>query len=251
MSFIKVNQEGPIATLTVDRPTALNALNKEVLIELKEVVSKLDCRVLIITGAGPKAFVAGADIAVMSEMDGNQAREFVELGQSVIKAIDQGSFVSIAAVNGFALGGGCELAMACDLIYASENAKLGLPETNLGIIPGFGGTVNLVQRIGSHRALEMVLTGKMIDAQTAKSFGLVLEVFKAEELIPKVLEIAKAFSKKGKQSILAARSLVKGVGSELKDRAMLHEREKFAALFASGEPREGMKAFLEKREAKF
>lgn len=251
MNFVKINQEGGIATLSIDRPQALNALNKDVLLEIREAVLQLNCRVLIMTGAGPKAFVAGADIAVMSEMNPLEARAFVELGQGVMRAIEEAPFISIAAVNGFALGGGCELAMACDLIYAAENAKFALPETNLGIIPGFGGTINLVQRIGTHRALEMVLTGKMIDAKTAKDFGLALDVFKQEELIPKVMETAKLISKKGIVSMLAARRLVKGVGSDSKERALLLERETFATLFASGEPREGMKAFLEKREAKF
>lgn len=251
MSFVKITEDKRVTTITIDRPQALNALNAEVLSQIHAAVLKVNSPVVIFTGAGPKAFVAGADIAAMAEMNALEARAFVEFGQGVIRAIEEAPFISIAAVNGFALGGGCELAMACDLIYASENAKLGLPETNLGIIPGFGGTVNLTARVGFHRALEMALTGKMVSAAEAKAFGLVLEVYKPDELMPKVNELAEMLSKKGRLSLLAARRLIRGVTFETKDRALLLERESFATLFAGNEPKEGLRAFLEKREPKF
>jgi len=251
MSLVKVSQDGAVVTLTIDRPTAMNALNSEVLTELEEVIGNISCRVAIITGAGTKAFVAGADIAALAEMGPLEARAFSEMGQGVMKAISEAPFVTIAAVNGFALGGGCELAMACDLIYAAANAKLGLPETNLGLIPGFGGTFNMVKRVGWQRAAEMVLTGKMVDATAAKEMGLVLEVYSSDEFMTKVKETAQLIAKKGRHSILAARRLIKGVEGDGREQSFLLERESFASLFASPEPREGTRAFLEKREPKF
>jgi len=252
MPFVSTQKEGAVAVITIDRPQALNALNQEVLMELRENFLRCDgVKVVILTGAGPKSFVAGADIAQMSEFNTLQARAFVELGQGVIRLIEESPFVTIAAVNGFALGGGLELAMACDLIYASDNARLGLPETNLGIIPGFGGTVNLSQRIGGHKALEMILLGNPLNAADARSLGLVLDVFPQAELMTKVKEIAQKIAKKGTFSCLAARRLVRGLEMSDRERSFLLERETFASLFATAEPREGMKAFLEKREPKF
>lgn len=252
MSLVQVKVENRIAHLTIDRPKSLNALNAEVIMELRSAFIKLDgVAVAILTGSGEKAFVAGADIVSMSEMTPLQARSFVELGQGLMQTIEASSFVTIAAVNGFALGGGLELALSCDLIYASENAKLGLPETNLGIIPGFGGTLRLVQRVGMHRAMQMILTGQSISAEAAKQTGLVLDVYPQAELMNKVNEVAGSLSKKGLMSLLAARRLVRMNASAEVERAFLLERETFATLFASGEPKEGMKAFIEKREAKF
>ncbi len=252
MSIVQVTKSDRVAVITIDRPKAMNALNPEVLLELQTAFVELnDIQVAIVTGAGDKAFVAGADIAAMSEMSPLQARAFVELGQSVMKAIEEAPFISIAAVNGFALGGGLELALSCDLIYASDNARLGLPETNLGIVPGFGGTVRLPQKIGMHRAMDLILTGRHMNAVEAKSSGLVLDIFSQAELISKVKEIAHKISKKGLMSILAARRLVRENSSFEMGKAFLLERETFATLFASGEPKEGMKAFLEKREPKF
>jgi enoyl-CoA hydratase len=252
MGFVSIQKEGAVATITIDRPQALNALNQEVLLELRETFLKCDgVKVAILTGGGPKAFVAGADIAQMADFNTLQARAFVELGQAVIRMIEESPFITIAAVNGFALGGGLELAMACDLIYASDNARLGLPETNLGIIPGFGGTVNLSQRIGGHKALEMILTGQPLTAADAKALGLVLDVFPQADLMTKAKEIAGKIAKKGTFSCLAARRLVRGLDMMDRERSFLLERETFASLFATHEPKEGMKAFLEKREPKF
>ncbi len=252
MNFIKIEKLGRIATVVVDRPKSLNALNADVLLELRSAFLQLDgVGVVILTGAGDKAFVAGADISSMAEFGPLDARTFVELGQGVMQTIEEAPFVTIAAINGFALGGGLELALACDLLYASDTAKLGLPETNLGIVPGFGGTQNLLQRVGMHRSLEMILTGKTISAAEAKAIGLVLDVFPASELSSRVHEIATKMSKKGLLSLLAARRLVRAHCSDSKSKGYLLEREVFATLFASGEPREGMTAFLEKREARF
>lgn len=249
---IQTEVKNKIATITIDRPKALNALNLEVLTELKSELSKLkNISVVIFTGGGEKAFVAGADIAAMSAMKPEEAKKFSEFGQSVIQFIEEAPFISIAAVNGFALGGGLELALACDLIYASTSAKFGLPETNLGIIPGFGGTVNLIPRAGYARAMEMILTGRMISAEEAKTFGIALELFQPADLIPKVNEIAEKLSKKGKQSLLCAKYLVKANAFSEKEAAIKAERDGFARLFDSGEPKEGMTAFLEKREPQF
>lgn len=252
MTTIHVNQKDRLATITIDRVKAMNALNQEVLLELRKALLELEgVSVAIITGAGDKAFVAGADIAAMSTMNPLEARAFVELGQGVMQTISEAPFLTIAAVNGFALGGGLELAVSCDLIYAAENAKFGAPETNLGIIPGFGGTVNITERVGMHRAMDLILTGRMISAVEAKNWGLALEVFPAAELMPKVQEIAGKLAKKGLMSLLAGRRLVRQAAAHEKEKSFLLERESFATLFASHEPKEGMKAFLEKREPDF
>ena len=252
MELVHVSQKDRVATLTIDRQQALNALNQDVLIELHTKILELEgAQVVIFTGAGEKAFVAGADIAAMKGMSALKARAFAELGQNVIRLIEEAPFISIAMVNGFALGGGLELALACDLIYASDNAKLGAPETNLGIIPGFGGTANITRRIGFHRSMDLILTGRMITAEVAKAWGLVLEVYSPKDLKTKVEETANLLAAKGTHSLLAARRLVRGVAQDDQERALLLERETFAGLFASGEPQEGMTAFLEKRAARF
>lgn len=252
MSFIKVIKNDRVATLTISRPDALNALNAEVLLDLQKAILELETvHVVVLTGEGVKSFVAGADIKKMSEMSPLQARAFAELGQGVIQLLEQSPFITIAAVNGFALGGGLELAMACDLIYASKNARLGAPETNLGIIPGFGGTVNLVTRAGFHRAMDLILTGRSVTADEALEMGLVLEVLESEGFLAKIEEKAQALAHKGIHSLLAAKRLVRGAAQWDKERALLVERESFATLFATGEPKEGMTAFLEKRAAKF
>ena len=218
---------------------------QKAILELEKV------HVVVLTGDGSKAFVAGADIKKMAEMTPLQARAFAELGQGVIQLLEQSPFITIAAVNGFALGGGLELALACDLIYASKNARLGAPETNLGIIPGFGGTINLVTRAGFHRAMDLILTGRSITADEALQMGLVLEVFESENFMGKIEEKAQALANKGIHSLLAAKRLVRGAAQWDKERALLVERESFATLFATGEPKEGMTAFVEKRPAKF
>lgn len=252
MSTVKVESKAGVTKLTISRPESLNALNAQVLLDLRKAILEIEkAKVVILTGDGPKAFVAGADIKQMSQMSPIQARTFAELGQGVIQLLEQSPFITIAAVNGFALGGGLELAVACDLIYASSNAKLGAPETNLGIIPGFGGTTNILTRCGFHRAMELILTGKTISAQEAHQMGLVLEVLEPAQLMAKVEEVASLLSKKGIHSLLAAKRLVRGAAQFDKERSLLLERESFATLFGTGEPQEGMAAFVEKREPKF
>src|SRR3954453_3894471 len=183
---ILVAREGPVAVLTVNRPRSLNALNGKTLREMTQAVRELvdQSRALILTGAGDRAFVAGADIAEMAPMTPWSAREFSELGHVLTALIEDIPCATIAAVNGFALGGGLELAVACDMIYASENAKLGLPEVPLGVTPGFGGTQRLGRLVGKLRAKEIIFTGERVDAQTACRIGLVNEVFPREELLP-------------------------------------------------------------------
>ena len=173
---IKWEVDAGVGVLTVDRPKALNALNRQTVTELEQVLSDLEnqpqVKALILTGAGEKAFVAGADIAEMVTMPSEKGREFSEKGHRVMSLLGSVSVPTLAAVNGFSLGGGCELALACDLIYASEKAKFGLPELGLGVIPGFGGTQRLARLIGPARARELLFTGDMIDAQKAKEYGM-------------------------------------------------------------------------------
>ena len=185
---------GSVATLTVNRPKALNALNRPVLEGLMEALATIrgdsNVRVLIITGAGDRAFVAGADIAAMAEMGVSEGLEFTRLGHAVMSAIEELPIPAIAAVNGFALGGGLELALACDLIVASDKARFGQPEINLGIIPGFGGTQRLPPRIGHARARELIMTGDMFDAQAAFAWGLASRVVAPDQLLEETRKLA-------------------------------------------------------------
>ncbi|MDF1563444.1 MAG: enoyl-CoA hydratase-related protein [Deltaproteobacteria bacterium] len=252
---LKVEVEGGIATVTIDRPKALNALNPETITELGEAFAALrdsgEVRVAILTGGGEKAFVAGADISAMAGYTVEEARHFATLGQKVFDSLAEMPFPVIAAVNGFALGGGCELALACDLVYASTNAKLGQPEVNLGVIPGFGGTQRLARRVGIARAKELILTGNVIKADAARSMGLVLEVFEPGALLPKVKEIAKTIAAKGPLAVAQAKRAIdqgQDVGLPSANALEVHA---FAQLFGSEDQKEGMAAFLEKRDAKF
>lgn len=250
--MIELQTDGKVSTLTINRPDVLNALSADVLLGLREkILSLSDTRVLVLRGAGEKAFVAGADIKAMQKMSTLEARAFTELGQGVIQLIEEGPWVSIAAVHGFALGGGLELALACDLIYASEKAKFGAPETNLGIIPGFGGTVNLIDRVGFSAAMDWILTGRILDAKEALDRHLISQMFSSASFFEEVQKLAGQLSKKGLYSMLAAKRLVRQMRASDKQRALLLERESFATLFASGEPQEGMSAFLEKRTPNF
>lgn len=254
-SLVLTEQKGWGALVTLNRPKALNALNTDVLRELDDVLTRLDTqrenRVVILTGSGEKAFAAGADIAAMRGMTPEEAKQFSTYGQAVMTRIAGMRAVVIAAVNGYALGGGCELAMACDIRIASTRAKFGIPEVTLGVIPGFGGTQRLSRLIGVGRALEMMATGGQITAEEALRMGLVNHVTEPGEL----LEVCEAMARKiaansagavalGKQSIYA--------GSEMDlNRGLAHEAGLFALAFASPDQREGMDAFLEKRKAKF
>lgn len=252
---IRYQVDGAIGTLTVDRPKALNALNPDTLREmmrcLRDARRHAALRAIVLTGAGEKAFVAGADIAAMSTMSVLEAREMSRLGQRVTSAIEDLSIPLIAAVNGFALGGGMELVMACDLVVASERARFGQPEINLGIIPGFGGTQRLARRIGAPRAREMIYGGEMIDAETAYRWGLVNRVVKPEDLLPEARKLAAALAGKPAVALGQAKLAIRrGLDVDLESGLRL-EAEAFAVTFSTDDRREGMEAFLGKRPAKF
>ena len=252
---VRVEVEGPFATVTVNRPKSLNALDSRTLQELEKAAADLagrdELRGVIVTGAGEKAFVAGADIAEMNGMDSDQARHFGALGQRVMDVIAALPVPVVAAVNGFALGGGCELALACDFIYASENAKFGLPEVSLGVVPGFGGTQRLTRLVGRARAKELIFTGDIIDAAKAKEIGLVLEVVPLSQLFGHARAALERMGKKGPLALRRAKEAIdRGADLELAD-GLTIERKVFADLFDSADRSEGMKAFLEKRPPVF
>ena len=255
MKHLLIEQADGIALLTINRPEAMNSLNHELLSELSAVLLDIEqdaeVKVVILTGAGEKAFVAGADIAAMAEMTPTAASEFSRKGHQVMLFIEQMTKPVIAAVNGFALGGGLELALACDFIYASERAKLGLPEVTLGIMPGFGGTQNLARAIGPKRASELVFSGKIVSAQKLLDWGLINEVLPADELLPKVKETAAMIAKVGLLGVAAAKdALVNGLNMSKVD-GFKYESALFGNLFATKDQQEGMSSFLEKRKPSF
>jgi enoyl-CoA hydratase len=255
MSIVLTNREQHVVTITLNRPDKLNALNEELLTELGRVLRELardaSVRCAILTGAGDKAFAAGADIASMREMTAVAAKLFADLGHRVGHALESTHFPVIAAVNGFALGGGCELALACDFIYASDRAKLGQPEVNLGVLPGFGGTQLLSRRVGTARARELCMTGDMIGAEEALRIGLVNAVVAHDELLARVREVATKIASKGPLAVAGIkRVVVRGADVPLPTANEL-ESTAFAALFGTYDQREGMAAFLERRTPKF
>lgn len=244
-----------VALVTINRPKSLNALNPKTLEELDEAVRRVSqddaLRVLVLTGAGEKAFVAGADISEFPKMNPLQARLFAQKGQDVFFALEALPKPVIACVNGFALGGGLELAMSCDFIYASERAKFGQPEINLGILPGFGGTQRLARLVGRAKAKELCMTGEMIDAATALQLGLVAKVFPAETLLEETMKAAKAMAAKSALALRAIKTVVdRGMDADLKTGCAL-EVEAFGLCFASEDAKEGAAAFLEKRKPQF
>jgi enoyl-CoA hydratase len=225
-----------VGIVKMNRPDVLNALNTETLQELDKAFSHLgksdQVRVIIITGEG-KAFVAGADIAEMKDMSSEQAVEFSKFGQGIFNKIAKTEKPVIAAVNGFALGGGCELALACDIRIASDKAKLGQPEVSLGVLPGFAGTQRLSRLVGAAKAKEMIFTGDMIDAQTAHSLGLVNQVVSADQLMDVCMEMAKKIASKGPTAIkLAKRVINEGIQERLEE-GSTNERLRFAECFAA------------------
>ena len=252
---VRVEVQGPFATVTVDRPKSLNALDTRTLQELEKAAADLatrdGLRGVILTGAGEKAFVAGADIAAMNGMSADQARHFGALGQRVMDVIAALPVPVVAAVNGFALGGGCELALACDFILAADNAKLGQPEVNLGIIPGFGGTQRLVRRVGAARARELIFTGDMITAEQALAMGLVNSVVPGADLLARAREVALKIASRGPLAVaVAKRIILRGEPLDLPAACEL-EVQAFSALFGSEDQKTGMKAFVEKAKATF
>ena len=253
-SFVEVTHDGHVSTLTINRPDKLNALSQEVLSDLSAAVDAVaandDTWAVVITGTG-KAFVAGADIAAMKDMTEAEGLAFGALGHEVFSAIENLRCPVIAAVNGFALGGGCELALACDFIYASSKAKFGQPEVSLGIIPGFGGTQRLPRRVGSAGARELIYTGKMINAAEALRFGLANAVFEPDELLGAAAKTAAEIASKGPLAVASAKRLIRdGVDLPLPEANRL-EQAAFGDAFGTEDQSEGMAAFLEKRAATF
>jgi enoyl-CoA hydratase len=247
--------DGAIVTLTLNRPEKLNTLNEELLRALLDATAALDldptARVAILTGAGDKAFAAGADIGAMASMSAPEAKRYADLGHRLGAAIEQARIPFIAAINGFALGGGCEIAMACDFIYASDRAKLGQPEINLGIMPGFGGSQRFTRRVGVGKARELCMTGDVLPADEALRIGLVDAVVPHAELLTRVHQVAAKIASKGALAIAAIkRAILRGQDVPLATANEL-EAASFAALFGSDDQREGMQAFVEKRPAKF
>ncbi|HEU0064192.1 MAG TPA: enoyl-CoA hydratase-related protein [Flavisolibacter sp.] len=238
--------------LEINRPDKLNALNRDVMTDLgnaiKEIKSNKEIRGAIITGVGNKAFVAGADIAEFNGLTKEEGKNLATIGQSVFDSIEQCNKPVIAAVNGFALGGGCELAMACHFRTASENAKFGQPEVNLGLIPGYGGTQRLVQLIGKGRALELLLTGNMIDASIALQYGLINHIFPAEELILKTSSILQIILSKAP---VAIDECIKSVNAGFNTNGFQVEIEGFSNAFDTEDRKEGTAAFVEKRKPQF
>lgn len=242
-----------IYNITINRPDKLNALNKEVMEDLelaaKEIANNNNIKAAIITGSGPKSFVAGADISEFIGLSKSQGMELSRWGQQIFFRFENSSKPVIAAVNGFALGGGCELAMACHFRIASDNAKFGQPEVNLGLIPGYGGTQRLVQLVGKGRALELLLTGNLIDAQTALAYGLVNHVVPSQELLPKARSIVETIL--SKSTISVKKCIAAANAAFNSENGYQLEVEGFGECFASEDGKEGINAFLQKRKPVF
>jgi len=248
-------ETGTIATITINRPDKLNALNSEVIHELHQALRLLETtketRVLILTGQGQKAFVAGADIAELDDMTPWQAVSFVEDGQHLMARLEASRLPVIAAINGFALGGGCELALAADIRYASNKARFGLPETKLGLIPGFGGTQRLPRLVGKGKALELILGAEMIKADEALHIGLVDRVVEPDELLNVVQSLAETIASRSPAAVaLAKRAVVKSFETSLKEGCSF-ESVQFGVAVSTEDKAEGVTAFLEKREPNF
>lgn len=251
------NKDNGVWFLTLNRPEALNALNGPLLNEMADALRQLSemdfdhAKALVITGAGTKAFVAGADIKEMTDMSPEQAYEFAQKGQSIFQELNLLKIPVIAAVNGFALGGGCELALGCDFIIASDNAKFGLPEVSLGLIPGFGGTVRLMQAVGIRKAKELIFSGDMISADEAKKIGLVSEVVPQSELMVTVEKKLTAILSKSPLAVASSKkSILEAYNVEI-DKALQNEAKVFSVLFSSEDTKEGTRAFMEKRKPQF
>lgn len=238
-----------IVILTINRPRVLNALNQETLVELKALVDDIaddeNISVVIITGSGEKAFIAGADISSMKDLTPFQAKEFAQMGHGVMHALEQLPQPVIAAVNGFALGGGCELALACDIRYCSDNAQFGQPEVNLGIIPGFGGTQRLPRLVGKGHAAELIYSGKIIDATEALRIGLVNQIVPQSEMLQECLKLAEQIASKTGAVRLSKEAIRNGLEMDL-TRACHYETDLFSLCFSNPEQREAMEVFLRK-----
>lgn len=252
---ILLEKDGAVATVTINRPKVLNALNRPTLEDLascfQAIAADPAIRVVILTGAGEKSFVAGADITYMQHLTPLQAREFAALGQRVTNMIEQLDRPVIAAVNGFALGGGCELALACDIRIAGDNARFGQPEVNLGVIPGFAGTQRLPRLVGKGYACELLFSGDIIDAGEAARIGLVNRVVPREQLMNSCLDLAGRIAARGPVAVRLCKDAVNnGIEMDL-GRACRYEADLFAMCFTSPQQQEGMSAFVEKRPPRF
>nr|WP_298410403.1 enoyl-CoA hydratase-related protein [uncultured Halomonas sp.] len=253
--LIDVSEKEGVVRLTLNRPKALNALNSDLITELNKVLVELeqrdDLRAVLITGAGEKSFVAGADISEMRDKTPEEARVFASQALTTVKRLERLPVPVVALVNGFCLGGGCELALACDWAIASDNAIFGQPEVGLGVIPGFGGTQRLPRRVGPALALDLITTGRKIDAAEALRIGLVNRVVPAGELDAVAEELTKQFAGNGRQAIRSAKQAIHdGMDQDL-DSALALETSLFALGFAGDEQSEGMGAFVEKRKPNF
>ena len=254
MDYVKVEREESITVLTIDRQEKLNALDRQVVEEIGQALLELESegpRAIVVTGAGERAFIAGADIRAMSIMDPLEAKRFSEIGHAAMSLLDRSPIPTIAAVNGYALGGGCEVAIACDIRIASENATFGFPEVGLGILPGMGGTQRLPRLIGPALAKELIFTGRRISAGEARDIGLVNRVVAEGEALNAAMELAAEISANGPLAVrhskaAANRSLDVDLISGLE-----YEADQFALLFATEDAREGMNAFSEKRKPRF
>ena len=255
MDFVNVErEENGIVVLTIDRQEKLNSLNQQVLEELRQALLNLEDdppRVTVVTGAGERSFVAGADIAGMSEMSPLEAKRFSELSHEAMRLVDRSLVPTIAAINGFALGGGCELALACDIRIAAENALFGFPEATLGILPGMGGTQRLPRLVGPGIAKELIFSGRRIDAEEARTFNLVNRVVPEGEALSAARELAEEIASNGPVAVRHAKAAANKAQDVDLASGLEYEADQFALLFGTEDAREGMGAFVEKREPEF
>ena len=249
---VKVERQNGVATITIDRPDSLNALNTETLHALDHVLDETeDARVIVLTGAGEDAFVAGADIGYMKELSTDEAFEYADLGHRICNRLESHDAPVIAAINGYAFGGGCELALACDFRIASENAVIGQTEIDLGIIPGWGGTQRLPRLIGDEPARRMIFLGDRLDSEAAAEIGLVGEVVPQDDLASVVEEMAEQLAEKPQFALAAAKEALNQVDEGSRSAGLTYERRLWSGLFGTPDQREGMEAFIEKRDPEF
>ena len=248
-----VMERGATRVITINRPRVLNALNKKTLLELEQALKELSAlaKAVVITGAGDKSFVAGADVSEMKGLTALEAEQLSRLGHRVFDFIGEMSIPVIAAVNGFALGGGLELALACDFIYASENASFGLVESKLGLIPGFGGIARLARRVGDAQASELIFSGAQINADEALRIGLINRIVAAGEEVSAAMMVAESIAERGPLAISLVKSLIKdGQGTTMKTANAMEQRG-FGLIFSTSDHDEGIEAFLQKRTPKY
>lgn len=255
MQTLKFEKRELTGILTISRPESLNALNSTVLSELAHFLDNIEkdptVKCLILRGDGEKAFVAGADIKELSDLNSSEALRFAERGQKIFRRLEVLNMPVIAAVNGFALGGGCELALACDFIVATRNARFGLPEVSLGLIPGFGGTQRLSRLVGVGRARELIYSGRHVRAEEALDIGLVTQVVEPESLLDASMQLAKLITTRGPLAVGTAKQAIRRGMDVSLDEGLMIERELFSDLFRTSDQKEGTKAFIEKRTPQF